>query len=176
MKTLNSLLLVTLAMGVGVAPILAQHGHGAGAGHIETPDHTSQMGAGHTPAGMHDSASQLTHNPALASKLQALLPAGTNLQTAASGFKNLGQFVAAVHVAHNLNISFDQLKAKMTGTNAESLGHRNFLRRPASKTRNRAYFVSDASQYPGRVRTFRFARFTSTSISWNPPSAVLFGL
>jgi len=72
---------------------------------------------------MHDSASQLTHNPALASKLQALLPAGTNLQTAASGFKNLGQFVAAVHVAHNLNISFDQLKAKMTGTNAESLGH-----------------------------------------------------
>jgi len=123
MKTLNSLLFVTLAMGVGVAPILAQHGHGAGAGHIETPDHTSQMGAGHMPAGMHDSASQLTHNPALASKLQALVPAGTNLQTAASGFKNLGHFVAAVHVAHNFNIPFDQLKAKMTGTNAESLGH-----------------------------------------------------
>jgi len=123
MKTLNSLLFVTLAMGVGVAPILAQHGHGAGAGHIETPDHTPQMGAGHMPAGMHDSASQLTHNPALASKLQALLPAGTNIQTAANGFKNLGQFVAAVHVAHNLNIPFDQLKAKMTGPNAESLGH-----------------------------------------------------
>jgi hypothetical protein len=123
MKTLNNLLLATLAMGVGAAPILAQHGHGAGAGHMETPDHTSQMGAGHTPAGMHDSASQLTHNPALASKLQALLPAGTNIQTAANGFKNLGQFVAAVHVAHNLNIPFDQLKAKMTGPNAESLGH-----------------------------------------------------
>jgi hypothetical protein len=125
MKTLNSLLLVTLAIGVGAAPILAQHGHGAGAGHMDMPDHTSQVGAGHTAAGagMHDSASQLTHNPALASKLQALLPAGTNIQTAANGFKNLGQFVAAVHVAHNLNIPFDQLKAKMTGPNAESLGH-----------------------------------------------------
>jgi hypothetical protein len=124
MKTLNSLLLVTLAIGVGAAPILAQHGHGAGAGHMDTPDHMSQMGAsGHSGAGMHDSASQLTHNPALASKLQALLPAGTNIQTAANGFKNLGQFVAAVHVAHNLNIPFDQLKAKMTGPNAESLGH-----------------------------------------------------
>jgi len=125
MKTLNTLLRVTLAIGVGVAPILAQHGHGAGAGHMETPDHASKMGAEHTPAGagMHDSASHLTHNPALASKLQALLPAGTNIQTAANGFKNLGQFVAAVHVAHNLNLPFDQLKAKMTGPNAESLGH-----------------------------------------------------
>jgi hypothetical protein len=31
--------------------------------------------------------------------------------------------VAAVHVAHNLKSPFDQLKAKMTGPNAESLGH-----------------------------------------------------
>jgi len=29
-------------------------------------------------------------------------PPGTNLQSAATGFKNLGQFVAAVHVSHNL--------------------------------------------------------------------------
>ena len=122
---MKTLIMVTLAVGVGVAPVLAQHGHGAGGGHMDTPDHTSQMGTGHTTAGagMHDSASQLTHNPALMSKLQALLPVGTNVQTAANGFKNLGQFVAAVHVAHNLRIPFDQLKAKMTGPNAESLGH-----------------------------------------------------
>lgn len=122
---MKKLLTVTLAVGVGVAPVLAQHGHGAGGGHMDAPDHTSHMGeAGHTSmgAGMHDSASQLTHNPALMSRLQALLP-GANLQTAANGFKNLGQFVAAVHVAHNLKIPFDQLKAKMTGPNAESLGH-----------------------------------------------------
>lgn len=48
----------------------------------------------------------LTQNTKLAGKLSALLPKGTDLQTAASGFKNLGQFVAAVHVSHNLNIPF----------------------------------------------------------------------
>jgi hypothetical protein len=122
---MKTLMMVTLAVGVGVAPVLAQHGHGAGGGHMDAPDHTSHMGEGHMPmgAGMHDSAGQLSHNPALMSRLQALLPAGTNLQTAANGFKNLGQFVAAVHIAHNLKIPFDQLKAKMTGPNAESLGH-----------------------------------------------------
>jgi len=64
----------------------------------------------------------LAKNTALEARLQALLPAGTNLQTAATGFKNLGQFVAAVHVSHNLGIPFDQLKAKLTGSNPESLG------------------------------------------------------
>jgi hypothetical protein len=63
----------------------------------------------------------LSH-PKLASKLQGLLPAGTDLKTAADGFKNFGQFVAAVHVSQNLGIPFDQLKAKMTGPNPESLG------------------------------------------------------
>lgn len=65
---------------------------------------------------------KLDGNPKLSSKLQSLLPAGTDLKTAAAGFKNFGQFVAAVHVSHNLGIPFDQLKAKLTGDNAESLG------------------------------------------------------
>jgi hypothetical protein len=64
----------------------------------------------------------LTHNTHLASKLQSLLPAGTDLEQASQGFKNLGQFVAAVHVSHNLGIPFDQLKAKMIGPPSESLG------------------------------------------------------
>jgi hypothetical protein len=66
-------------------------------------------------------ASQLlTQNTKLSSKLQSLLPAGTKLQDAASGFKNLGEFVAAVHVSNNLNIPFNQLKGKMTS--GDSLG------------------------------------------------------
>ena len=65
---------------------------------------------------------KLDGNPKLSSKLQSLLPAGTDLKTAAAGFKNFGQFVAAVHVSNNLGIPFDQLKAKLTGDNAESLG------------------------------------------------------
>lgn len=55
----------------------------------------------------------LSKTPQLSSRLQSLLPAGTNLTDASSGFKNLGQFVAAVHVSHNLGISFNDLKAKM---------------------------------------------------------------
>ena len=62
----------------------------------------------------------VAQNTKLASKLQRLLPAGTDLQAAASGFKNLGQFVAAVHVSHNLGIPFDQLKTKILA--GKSLG------------------------------------------------------
>lgn len=64
----------------------------------------------------------LSRHPKLESKLASLLPHGTNVQQAASGFKNLGQFVAAVHVSHNTGIPFDGLKSKMTGPHAESLG------------------------------------------------------
>ncbi len=67
-------------------------------------------------------ADRLARNTELNSKLQALLPAGTTVRSAAGGFKNLGQFVAAVHVSHNLNIPFDQLKAKMVGSPSLSLG------------------------------------------------------
>jgi hypothetical protein len=62
----------------------------------------------------------LSKTPQLSSRLQSLLPAGTNLSNAASGFKNLGQFIAAVHVSHNLGISFSDLKARMIA--GDSLG------------------------------------------------------
>jgi hypothetical protein len=65
---------------------------------------------------------QLDRNTHLATQLQGLFPAGTDLKLASSGFKNLGQFVAAAHVSHNLGIPFDQLKAKMTGDSPVSLG------------------------------------------------------
>jgi hypothetical protein len=55
-------------------------------------------------------------------RVQRLLPAGTSLQSAAAGFKNEGQFLAALHVSRNLGIPFSQLKASVTGPNSESLG------------------------------------------------------
>jgi len=61
-------------------------------------------------------------NPRFAQRLQTLLPAGTDVHTASAGFKNFGQFVAAAHVSKNLDIPFDQLKLKMTGPDAKSLG------------------------------------------------------
>jgi hypothetical protein len=38
---------------------------------------------------------------------------GTDLMTAAEGFRNLGQFVAAVNVSNNLGIDFVNLKTSM---------------------------------------------------------------
>lgn len=58
---------------------------------------------------------RLQSDPKLQTRIQGLLPAGTDPQAAASGFKNHGQFIAALHVSRNLGIPFDQLKAKMTG-------------------------------------------------------------
>lgn len=80
----------------------------------------------------------LSQNTKLSSKLQSLLPAGTDLQQAAAGFKNLGEFVSAVHVSHNLGIPFDQLKAKMTGPDGESLGKAIHDLRPDVKAKAEA--------------------------------------
>ena len=64
---------------------------------------------------------KLQKNTNLAAKLTARLPAGTDLMAASAGFRNLGQFVAAVNVSSNLGIPFDQLKTKMV-TDGKSLG------------------------------------------------------
>ena len=65
---------------------------------------------------------QSAKNPKLEARLRTLLPTGTNVQDAATGFKNWGQFVAAVHVSNNLHIPFSALKARMTGASPMSLG------------------------------------------------------
>jgi hypothetical protein len=117
----------------------AQHGHGPSGGpggpamsqHGQMQDHSNRSGRESTQSGSinHEHEMQkmavsekLDRNTHLASQLQGLFPAGTDLKQASSGFKNLGQFVAAAHVSHNLGIPFDQLKAKMTGDSSVSLG------------------------------------------------------
>jgi hypothetical protein len=95
--------------------------------HPAGPTHTSHGTpsgggkAGGTHAAMTPSQ-HLQHSPQLARKLTGLLPPGTNLETAAADFKNFGQFVAAVHVSHNLGIPFQELKALMIAPKNESLG------------------------------------------------------
>ena len=90
-------------------------GHAPGSGHdMGAPDtHGGNMGK-MTP----DQA--LSNNPHLSSNLEKVLPNGMTAQQACSGFRNLGQCVAAAHVANNLNIPFADLKAKMTS--GDSLG------------------------------------------------------
>ena len=87
--------------------------------------------------------SVLDHNTQLSTKLEGLLGlSGANalstLKTDAGGFKNFGQFVAAVHVSHNLGIPFSDLQAKMTGSNAVSLGKAIQELKPEANAKNEA--------------------------------------
>jgi hypothetical protein len=41
------------------------------------------------------------------------LPEGTDMTPYAAGFRNQGQFVAAVHVSNNLGLTFSELKTLM---------------------------------------------------------------
>lgn len=52
----------------------------------------------------------------LGSRIEKMLPANMTLDTASAGFRNQGQFIAAVHVSQNLGIPFADLKATMLGT------------------------------------------------------------
>src|SRR5215471_2995307 len=93
-----------------------QHGSSSSSTHGNSADAKADKSSSSNGSSNGSSVSdKLEDNTKLAGKLQSLLPTGTNLQNAAQGFKNLGQFVAAVHVSHNLGIPFDQLKAKMIG-------------------------------------------------------------
>ena len=125
---------LALALSMGSALAFAQ-GRGGGKGPGGPP---SSPGATHGPSGTPGASSHpgsdpttgkrtvndlLTQNTKLASKISALT--GKNAKDACSGFKNLGQCVAAAHVAHNLggSCTFANLKtATTTGSNPESLG------------------------------------------------------
>jgi hypothetical protein len=101
------------SMGAGNGSMGASHGNeGSSMGNASRPSDT----------GKQSPDTILSRNTKLSSKLDSLLPKGTTAQQACSGFKNLGQCVAAIHVSHNLGIPFDDLKAKMTGTGSENLG------------------------------------------------------
>ena len=114
----------------------AQHGRGGGAGGGQgAPPQISHPSNSHAPAGnaahgpaaaprvkAPDFGARLAANPALTARLQPLLPAGMAMTDAAQGFKNQGQFVAALHVANNLNIPFADLRTAMTGPDRLSLG------------------------------------------------------
>jgi formiminotetrahydrofolate cyclodeaminase len=69
-----------------------------------------------TKAGRKTPGELLAQNKKLSDKLTALLrqqnPPVTDLQAASQGFTALAQFVAAVHISHNLGIPFDQLKTQ----------------------------------------------------------------
>ncbi len=131
MKRLFLAMLTALVLAFA-APAFAQRSHPAGgppAGHEpgSSPgmSNSHDASAGSTPRSDMSRGTPrdvLSHNTAIAGKIKALT--GEDAQTACGGFKNIGQCVAAAHVAKNLSIpgGFDALKAKVTGTGSVSLG------------------------------------------------------
>jgi hypothetical protein len=168
---LISLFGLSLALCSNAAPLYAQHGHGggnglgpSGAGPSDAPGRGDLNRAGNGPISEHSApsvmasknpGSVLDHNTQLSTKLEGLLGlSGPNalstLKTDASGFKNFGQFMAAVHVSHNLGIPFSELQSKMTGSNAVSLGKAIQELKPDADAKNEA--KKAASQADNDVR------------------------
>ncbi len=105
-----SFLAVAIALFLGT-PAFAQHGHGMGSSMSHSSSHATNSAKG----GERSMTQKLTDNTKLADKISKLT--GMSATSACQGFKNLGQCVAAAHVAKNLDIpgGFTALKDKMLG-------------------------------------------------------------
>jgi len=119
--------MLSLTVALYATAALAQHAHtggtmsgGLGSGMGHSTGSSNHRNSGSTKTTSSGSTHQptvndiLTKNPAIGSKIQTLT--GMPASQACTGFKNLGQCVAAAHVSKNLRISFDCLKSDMTGT------------------------------------------------------------
>jgi hypothetical protein len=91
-----------------------------GTSHENKSEHKSEHVDKADASGKPSPADMIDRNTKLSDNLKADLPEGSDLKTEAEGFKNLGHFVAAVHVSKNLDVSFADLKAKMMA--GDSLG------------------------------------------------------
>lgn len=74
-------------------------------------------------------AMEIRLNQRLSVRVAELIPPGMSLDQASSGFRNTGQFVAALHVAKNLSIPFSDLRARMIA-GGEPLGEAIRMLRP----------------------------------------------
>ena len=108
---------IALALGVNLSALEGQHGNGAqhgnsAAAHGASSSHSKTRTSTASPT-LSPVQQKVQSHTQLANKLQSRLGPHVNVVNAASGFRNLGQFVAAVNVSHNLGIPFTQLKRDM---------------------------------------------------------------
>ena len=104
--------------GIGMPGAQAPMGMPGGSEPAKAQRPASAPGATHeaAPMGPKSPTTLLEQNTQLTKNLASFFPDGTNLSAQANGFKNLGEFVSAVHVSQNLTIPFDQLKCTQLGT------------------------------------------------------------
>ena len=120
---------LSLALFLYATIALAQHGNsgGMGGGMGSSLGHSSINAPGHANSNTTGTGSShqatisriLDKNPAIGSKIVALTGDKRGAADACTGFKNLGQCVAAAHVSKNLpGTNFYCLRQAMTGTPA----------------------------------------------------------
>jgi hypothetical protein len=130
--------IVFAGQGRGHAPV--SHGlagqHGQAGQHGKAGEPHGKAGAEHgtKTQSSADIAANISRNPKLQARLEAMLPSGMTLEQAASGFRNQGQFIAALEASKKQNIPFADLKAQMTGNPPLSLGQPIQKLKPATTT------------------------------------------
>ena len=128
----SNLAALTLVVFLFATTALAQHGHGSGmgGGMGSSMGHGSMNSSGHgnSTTTTTDSSHQakinsiLDKNPVIGNKIVALTGDKLGAADACTGFKNLGQCVAAAHASKNRpGMNFYCLRQAMTGTPAGTL-------------------------------------------------------
>jgi hypothetical protein len=59
-------------------------------------------------------STKISKNPSQLAKVKTMLPAGMTIEEASAGFRNHGQFIAALNASRNQKLDFIQLKDAMT--------------------------------------------------------------
>jgi hypothetical protein len=99
----------------------ATHGHSADAVHGKDGDQETETEstphdgrAPHAPRGPSSIATKINGNPEQLARITAMLPAGMTLDQATAGFRNQGQFIAALNASKNQGVPFADLQKAMT--------------------------------------------------------------
>jgi hypothetical protein len=74
-----------------------------------------------TATGPNALATKISSNPDQLAKITGMLPQGVTLDQATAGFRNQGQFIAALNASKNQGVSFTDLQKAMT-VDGQSLG------------------------------------------------------
>jgi hypothetical protein len=64
-------------------------------------------------------AHELSSKPGEVARARRVLPVGTDLNAATTGFRNYSQFAAAINATESKNLDFGKLKSLMTGVNMD---------------------------------------------------------
>jgi hypothetical protein len=121
-----ALTIFAAALGLAVQPAQAQKGGGGGGTVAPAGGAGPTSGNATSTSGVRDSNMPSTtekppdivlqNNPALNSKVQTLLPLGMTPQEASQGYREIADFLTAIHAAHDLGIPYLQLRcAELAG-------------------------------------------------------------